>query len=451
MAYVSINPWNGETLARYETLSAEAIKDRLAQSEQAFGRWSRSPIADRCQALNKLADALKHQREKLAGLITAEMGKPITESRAEVDKCILCCRYYAEQAEQMLQPKEISSPAKRSFVRIDPAGTVLGLMPWNYPFWQVFRYAVPNLALGNAVLLRHASGTGGCAQAMELLFEPEAFPPGIFQNLYVEHEAVESVIAHRAVTGVTLTGSEQAGAAVAAVAGRYLKKSVLELGGSNAFLVLQGADLEEAVAGAVQARMVNAGQSCIAAKRFIVEAPLYQAFAERFAQALAEISIGDPMLDETRLGPLARESFAETLQDQLKDSLRAGAVLLAGGGCSGARHEATLIGDVTPGMRAFDEETFGPLAALVRARDAGHALELANQSRFGLGMSIYSGSEEQALSLAARADDGAVFLNSPVVSDPRHPFGGTKASGYGRELSREGLLEFANIKTVVIR
>ncbi|MBI1193149.1 MAG: aldehyde dehydrogenase family protein [Bacteroidetes bacterium] len=451
MAYVSINPWSEETLARYETLSTAVVQEKLHQSERAFREWRQTPLADRCQALDNLAAILEQQREQLARLITAEMGKPITESRAEVDKCALCCRYYAQEAEQMLQSREVPTQAKRSFVRADPSGTILGIMPWNYPLWQVFRYAIPNLALGNAILLRHASGTGGCAQAIASLFDTGAFPSGIFQNLYIDHESVEGVIAHRSVTGVTLTGSEQAGASVAALAGRYLKKSVMELGGSNAFLVLQGADLQQAVDGAVQARMVNAGQSCIAAKRFIVEAPVYDEFADRFAQALSGLSIGDPMLEETRLGPLAREHFAQLLQEQLRDSLHAGAVLLAGGSCSGARHQATLIGEVTPGMRAFDEETFGPLAALVRARDAEHALELANQSRFGLGMSIYSGSEAQALSLAARAADGAVFVNAPVVSDPRLPFGGSKASGYGRELSQEGLLEFANIKTVVIR
>jgi len=451
MPYVSINPWTGQTLNRYPSLQPTEVDQCLDQAERAFKIWSQTPLETRCQALLDLAGRLEQRRELLAAFITAEMGKPMRESRAEVDKCAWCCRYYAEQAPVLLQPRPVETNARQSFVRADPAGIVLGIMPWNFPLWQVFRYAVPNLALGNGVLLRHASSTGGCACAIASLFETEAFPPGIFQNLYLEHDSVEKVMAHRAVSGVTLTGSEKAGAAVAALAGRYLKKSVLELGGSNAFLVLQGADLDLAVADAVQARLVNAGQSCIAAKRFIVEAPLYEAFAHRFAEALSACKVGDPMLDETRLGPLASREAARHLEEQLQASLSSGAVLLAGGHVEGTRFEATLLGEVTPGMRVFDEETFGPLAALTRARDAEHALELAHASRYGLGLSIYCGSERQGLSLAARAADGAVFINAPVLSDPRLPFGGTKASGYGRELSREGLLEFANIKTVLLR
>jgi succinate-semialdehyde dehydrogenase/glutarate-semialdehyde dehydrogenase len=451
MPYVSTNPWTGQTLDRYPSLSASELDDCLGLAEQAFKIWRRTPLETRCQALLVLAARLEQRRELLASLITVEMGKPIRESRAEVDKCAWCCRYYAEQAPLLLQPRQVETDARQSFVRADPAGVVLGIMPWNFPCWQVFRYAVPNLVLGNGVLLRHASSTGGCAQAIASLFETDAFPPGIFQNLYLEHDSVDNVMAHRAVSGVTLTGSETAGAAVAALAGRYLKKSVLELGGSNAFVVLQGADLDQAVADAVQARLVNAGQSCIAAKRFIVETPLYEAFARNFAEAMAAINVEDPMLEETRLGPLASRQAASHLDQQLQASLSAGAVLLAGGQVDDTRFAPTLLGEVMPGMRAFDEETFGPLATLTRARNPEHALELAHASRYGLGLSIYSNSAQEGLSLAAQVADGAVFLNAPVVSDPRLPFGGTKASGYGRELSREGLLEFANIKTVLLR
>ncbi len=451
MAYRSVNPYTGQILAQYPHLSPGELADLLNRSAEAQRAWRRIPVAERCAALGQLAAALEHHRDTLARLITAEMGKPLAESLAELDKCAWVCRYYAERTAAWLEPERVATEARDSYVRLDPMGLVFGIMPWNFPFWQVFRYAVPNLALGNGVLLRHASGVGGCALAIEDLMHRAGITQAVFSNLFISHDQVEAVIAQPAVCGVTLTGSERAGSAVATLAGRYLKKSVMELGGSNAMVVLADADLEQAVQAAVSGRFINAGQSCIAAKRIIVEEPVYEAFAEAFTAAVSALPFGDPMDPQTRIGPLAREELARELMQMQEEALQKGARLRCGGKRQGALYEPTVLDGVKPGMAVLEQETFGPLAPLIRARDAEHALELAAQSPYGLGTSLMTADTRRAEELAARLADGAVFINGPVVSDPRLPFGGTGLSGYGRELARDGLTEFANRKTVVVR
>ena len=449
--FKSINPHNGEELARYREHGADEVHAMLEKSKAAFSRWREVPLAERCRLLAEAAAVLRRNAEKYARTITLEMGKPIRESRAEVEKCAWVCDYYAERAESFLAPEHIATDADESYVRCDPIGAVLAIMPWNFPFWQVIRFAAPTLTAGNTGLLKHASNVFGCATHIEELFREAGFPDGVFQNLLIGHGQIETIIASDAVMAVTLTGSEAAGSSVAAIAGRELKKSLLELGGSNAFILWPDADLDKAVATAVTARMLNAGQSCIAAKRFIVVESIYDEFAGRLAEAMGALRAGDPIDEATQVGPLARADLAEELQQQVSRSIEAGARLLLGGGHKGAYFEPTVLGAVTPGMPAFDEETFGPVAAIVRARDEDHAFELANMSSFGLGLTLCTADLDKARGYAERVADGAFFVNELVKSDPRLPFGGTKRSGYGRELARDGMLEFVNRKTVYMK
>ena len=451
MKYQSINPWSGEQLDSWPLMTELELDQILRESHDRYLHWCESSLDDRCALLLRLAERLQIRREDLARRITLEMGKPISESLAEIDKCIWVCTYYAENAQVFLQPQLIATDARESFVRFDPSGMIFGIMPWNYPFWQVFRYAVPNLVAGNVVLLKHASNVGGCALDIESLFLEAGFPPHCFSNLMIPHELVEKVIAHHGVSGITLTGSEKAGSTVAQLAGKHLKKSVMELGGSNAFVVMEDANLSQAVKEGVKSRMLNTGQSCIASKRFLVVEPLFEEFAHMFCEEVARLRKGDPMLERTQLGPMARVDLVEGLQKQIHNSVQLGAKILLGGEHSDAFHQPTVVTDVLPGMPLFEEETFGPVAALVRAHHDEHAFALAGQSRFGLGMTLFTRDLERAKKMARRAGDGAVFINTSVASDPRLPFGGTRMSGYGRELSRDGLLEFLNRKTVVIR
>ncbi len=347
--------------------------------------------------------------------------------------------------------KSIATDAAKSFVRHDPIGSVLAIMPWNFPFWQVFRFAAPTLTAGNTGLLKHAPNVFGCAQQIEEVFTKAGYPSYVFQNLIVHHDETEKIISHETVKAITLTGSEKAGSAVAEISGRYIKKTVLELGGNNAFIVWDDADIDYAVKIALTARMLNCGQSCIAAKRFILVEDIYDEFVTKFTDAVKQLKFGDPLDENTTIGPLARLDLAEQLNNQVKESVAQGAKLLLGGNQNGCYHEATILGDVVPGMAAFDEETFGPLAAMIKAKDIDHAFELSEKSKYGLGVTVCTKNTEKALEYANRVSDGAYFINEMVKSDPRLPFGGTKNSGYGRELSKDGMMEFVNRKTVYVK
>lgn len=451
MEFNSINPYNGQVVGRYSLLSKQELEEKLEKSRIAFESWREVPLSERCRLLKKAGSVLRDHVAEYARMISLEMGKPILESRSEVNKCAWVCDYYAENASTLLADESISTDADTSFVRHDPIGAVLAIMPWNFPFWQVFRYAAPTLTAGNTGLLKHAPNVFGCAQQIEEVFSRAGYPPYVFQNLIVHHDQTEEIISNDAVKAVTLTGSERAGSAVAEIAGRYIKKSVLELGGNNAFIVWEDADIDKAVKIALTARMLNCGQSCIAAKRFILMEGIYDQFVLKFTRAVKELKSGDPMQESTSYGPLARIDLADQLNRQVKESVARGAKLLLGGNQTGCYHEPTILGDVVPGMAAFDQETFGPLAAMVKARDINHAFALSENSKYGLGVTVCTKNTDKALKYADQVSDGAYFINELVKSDPRLPFGGTKNSGYGRELAKDGMMEFVNRKTVYVR
>lgn len=447
----TLNPATGAVLAEYPELTDAELEAKVAAAHAAYPAWRDSGFADRAALMAAAARVLRRDAADLARLITLEMGKPIKEARGEVEKCAWVCDWYAENAALLLQPEPAPSDAKKSFVRFDPLGVILAVMPWNFPFWQVFRFAAPTLMAGNVGMLKHAESSMGCAKAIEDVFRKAGCPEGVFTALMLRRDRIDKLIHDRRVMGASLTGSVEAGRSVGRAAGDALKPCVLELGGSDPFVVLADVDLDKATTGAVAGRMINTGQSCIAAKRFIVEAPVYDAFVEGFAKKIGALVMGDPLDDKTQVGPLARAEFVEPLHDQVERSVRAGARLVIGGqrvGAKGAYYAPTLLADVTPGMAAFDEETFGPVAAVIRARDAEHAVALANQTVFGLGASIWTGDPARGEKLAARIEAGHVAVNGTVRSDPRLPFGGIKDSGYGRELSRYGILAFVNTKTV---
>lgn len=448
MEFKSIDPYTGSIIATHQAHTPVEVEERLNNAQSAFEDWRKIPIAQRAQYMTSLALVLRTNVEEYARTITLEMGKPITESRAEVLKCAWVCEYYASNAESFLRPDTIETDAQLSLVRHDPIGCVFAIMPWNFPFWQVFRFAAPTLMAGNTAVLKHASNVFGCAKLIGQAFLDAGFPEGVFQNLFVHHDLTESIIAHSAIRAVTITGSEKAGSVVASIAGRHLKRSLLELGGSNAFIVWPDADIDQAVETALMARMLNCGQSCIAAKRFILIDSIYDAFVSRFSERISSLRVGDPKLDTTQVGPLARLDLSDELQIQVQLSLAQGAELLLGGTQNGCFHQPTVLGNVTPQMAAFSEETFGPLAAMVRANDIDDAFRLSELSPFGLGVTVCTKNIEKAISMADRVSDGAYFINELVKSDPRLPFGGTKRSGYGRELAKDGILEFVNRKTV---
>ncbi len=450
----SVDPNTGAPIHDYPDHDDAAVGRALDAAGAAHRDWRDATFADRAAVLRAAAGALRDQRERLAALMTAEMGKPIVQSDSEVEKCAGACEYFAEHAERYLAIEFIPTDASRSYVRHDPLGVLLAIMPWNFPFWQVFRAAAPALMAGNGMVLKHASNVPGCALAIEDVFRRAGAPAGLFTTLLIDAERAEALIDDPRIAAVTLTGSEGAGRAIARRAGAALKPCVLELGGSDAFLVLEGADVDAVAQHAVQARLINNGQSCIAAKRFIVVAGAAEAFEHMFAARMAAANVGNPADRTVELGPLARADLRDQLHDIVTRSVAAGARLVTGGqplARPGYFYAPTVLAGVEPGMAAFDEETFGPVAAVTRARDAGHAVELANHSRYGLGASIWTNDAPRAEALAAHIEAGSVFVNGIVKSDPRLPFGGVKASGYGRELSAAGIREFVNLKTVWVR
>ncbi len=451
MEFKSINPFNGKEVGSFEALTADELTQKLTLSTRAFGAWRNVSIEDRAALMVKAGELLRANREEYALMITLEMGKPITESRNEITKCAWVCDYYATHAASFLADEQIETDAQKSFVRHDPIGTVFAIMPWNFPFWQVFRFAAPTIIAGNTVLLKHAANVFGCATLIESIFLKAGFPAGVFQNLIVHLDWNEQIIAHDALQSVSLTGSEKAGSSVAALAGKYIKKTVLELGGNNAFIVWEDADIDAAVKTAVTARMLNCGQSCIAAKRFILLEGIYDEFVLKFTHAVSQLVAGDPMDEATTIGPLARMDLAETLQRQVKESIALGARLVWGGAQHGTTHQPTILCDVNPSMPVFNEETFGPLAAIIKVKTHEEAFQLANQSRFGLGLTVCTKNTTKAMEMASFVSDGAYFINDLVKSDPRLPFGGTKYSGYGRELAKDGILEFVNRKVVYLK
>ena len=447
---VSVNPYTGKELFNFDALSDQDIQARLGLSGQAFPSWKAEPLHERCQKLLKAGAVLRARKAELARIITLEMGKPISQSEAEIEKCAWLCDYYAQQAPAHLREEYFETDAELSYVRFDPLGAILGVMPWNYPFWQVFRFAVPALTAGNTVLLKHASNVWKCGELIDEIFCEAGYPDGVFQFLPIPGDRVGEVLEHPAVQAVSLTGSKPAGGAVASRAAGLIKKSVLELGGSNALVVFEDADLDRTLDTCIQARFQNTGQSCIAGKRLLVQESIAGPFLERLLEKVKALRSGDPEDPDTFIGVLAREDLAKDLEKQMQDSLALGARLRCGGQRRGAYFEPTVLDGVLPGMPAFDEETFGPLLAVTSFKTEGEALSLVSRSEFGLGVSLFTASRERALRLIPQLDEGAVFVNELVKSDPRLPFGGVKISGYGRELSREGIREFVNRKTVYL-
>jgi succinate-semialdehyde dehydrogenase/glutarate-semialdehyde dehydrogenase len=446
------NPATGEVLSTFNALTWTDIDSLLASAAQAQKAWRSTDVAARAILLRNVASLLRDEADDHARLITDEMGKPLAEARAEVLKCALTCDFYANHAEEFLKPQHIPTEAVTSYVAYQPLGLIFAVMPWNFPYWQVIRFAAPALAAGNGGVLKHASNVTGSALALESVFQRAGFPEHLFSTIVVEdYDLVERVIADPRVAAVTLTGSEKAGAAIASAAGAALKKTVLELGGSDPFVVLADADLDAVIPQAVKGRFVNSGQSCLAAKRFIVDASKYAGFEDRIVKAVDALLAGNPLEEATQIGPLAKPGFVDDLDRQVQESIAMGARLLTGGhriAGPGNFYAPTVLADVTPEMPVFAEETFGPVLALIKANGPENAIELANDSRYGLAASVWTEDMTAGLELGSRIASGALFVNGVVASDPRLPFGGVKMSGYGRELSREGMLEFMNARTV---
>jgi succinate-semialdehyde dehydrogenase/glutarate-semialdehyde dehydrogenase len=454
MTIQTVNPANEELLATYSFLSTQEIFDKLDQGHQAYLSWRRSDFSMRKKLMRQLTHLLRDKHHELAVLMSCEMGKPITAGKAEIEKCARLCEHYIEHAEEYLAPRFIQTEMRVAKVCYNPLGLVFGIMPWNFPFWQVFRFAVPSLLAGNAVVLKHAPISSGTGNQMEQLFNEAGFPQHLFQHFIVNNEGASTVIEHPSVIAVTLTGSERAGRSVASQAGKYLKKSVLELGGCDPYLVLEDADLDLAAQHIVNSRLNNTGQVCIAAKRVIAINSVEKELVDKIIHHMSLFTLGDPLDPKTQLGPLARKDLRDTLQIQVEKSLKQGAKLLSGGIIpkgKGFFYPPTLLTEVKPGMTAFDEELFGPVIAICSAEDEAEAITLANTGPYGLGAAVFTKDLERGERIAMEEiEAGACFVNALVSSDPRLPFGGIKNSGYGRELSKEGILEFVNTKTIVV-
>ena len=454
MAIASINPADGRTIKSFESLSETQIDEKLQLAAETFRVYRHTTFAARESMMTRAAEILETEKHDFARLMTLEMGKPIKGAIAEAEKCALVCRYYAEHARQHLADRVVETNASKSYVRFEPLGPVLAVMPWNFPFWQVFRFAAPALMAGNVGLLKHASNVPQCALAIEDIFLRAGFPAGAFQTLLVGSEAVPRILEDRRVVAATLTGSEPAGRSVAGIAGKQIKKTVLELGGSDPFIVMPSAKLAEAVTTAVKARTINNGQSCIAAKRFIVATEIYEEFEHRFVEEMKALCVGDPLNESTDIGPLATEQILKDVDEQVKLSVAVGAIVLTGGkqvDRIGNFYEPTVLVNVPPDSPAAAQEVFGPVAMLFRVKDIDEAITLANATSFGLGAAAWTNEVNEQKRFVEELEAGSVFINGMVASDPRLPFGGIKNSGYGRELSEFGIHEFVNIKTVWIK
>ncbi len=451
MSFRSVNPATGEVLETFEETAPAAIDDILERADVASREWRRRPVTERAERLRAAGRVLRERKDEYARTMALEMGKPLAQGVGEAEKCAWVCDFYAEHGATLLADEPRPSDATRSYVRFEALGPVLAIMPWNFPFWQVFRFAAPALVAGNASILKHAPNVPRCAVEIETVFHDAGFPDGLFRAVFLSNEGAGRVIADGRVRAVTLTGSDRAGSQVAEQAGRHLKKTVLELGGSDPFIVLDDADLERAAATAAEARLINSGQSCIAAKRFIVVDHVADAFLERFTTAMRARKVGDPLDPATQVGPQARLDLREKLHSQVQESVKRGAQVILGGQLPvgrGAFYPPTVLVAVEPGMPVFDQETFGPVAAVIRAKDEVDAIRVANASAYGLGAAVWTRDAQRGERVAREIEAGSVYVNGLVKSDPRLPFGGVKRSGYGRELSKEGLREFVNVKTV---
>ncbi|MBB4125361.1 succinate-semialdehyde dehydrogenase/glutarate-semialdehyde dehydrogenase [Xanthomonas translucens] len=453
MPYDTVNPATGQVDYSLELMDAAAVEQRLAASAQAFRAWAETPLEQRGALLRQVGAQLRARREELQRVMTAEMGKLRKEALAEIDKCADACDYYAEHAVDYLREQPVATDAQRSYVRYEPLGCVLAVMPWNFPLWQVFRFLAPALMAGNVALLKHASNVPRCADAIHAALAAAGVPAGVFDVLHIDNDQAAEVLRDARIAAVTLTGSERAGRSIAANAGDQLKKCVMELGGSDAFVVLDDADLDTTVAAAVKSRFDNAGQTCIAAKRFVVVEAIADEFVRRFVAAAAERRLGDPQDDATTLAPLARQDLRDELHKQVQASIAKGAAVLLGGAPDATTHAgypATILDNVVPGMPAYDEELFGPVAAILRVADEAEAVRVANDTSFGLGGSVWSADRARGERIARQLQCGAAFVNAIVKSDVRLPFGGIKRSGFGRELAEHGIHEFMNIKSVYV-
>jgi len=459
MAIASINPATAETLQTFEPLSQQQLDDKIKLAREIFHSYRRTSFADRAQMMLRAAEILEAEKKDFGRVMTLEMGKPINSAVQEAEKCAWVCRYYAENAERHLAGETVETNATNSFVRFQPLGVVLAVMPWNFPFWQVFRYAAPGLMAGNVGLLKHSSNVPQCALAIEDIFRRAGFPEGAFQTLLIGSDQVQSVLEDSRVAAATLTGSEPAGRSVASIAGKQIKKTVLELGGSDPFIVMPSADLEAAVTTAVKARTINNGQSCIAAKRFVVHTQVYDEFEKRFVEIMKRLRVGDPLIESTDIGPLATEQILKDIVEQVQVSVAAGAKILTGGQKFKAEgdlergyfYEPTVLVDIPKGSPAYQDEIFGPVASLFRVANIDEAIELGNATPFGLGSAAWTNEDAERDRFIEGLEAGTVFINGMVASDPRLPFGGIKHSGYGRELGVFGIREFVNVKTIWIK
>lgn len=444
------NPYTGKKITEYQYFTADSIAATTQEASQAYSQWRNLSIDNRLKFIKNLIASLDKSKNKLSLKCSEEMGKPVKQAVAEVEKCIMLCNYYLDNAKAFLAPTPAPSDAVESYIVYEPLGVVLGVMPWNFPYWQVFRFAIPTIIAGNTVMVKHASNVAGCALLIEQLFQDAGFPDGVYKNLLISGDQVEAVIKDPAIRAVSLTGSEKAGASVASAAASDIKKAVLELGGSNAFIVCADADMEKAVPIAVTARMQNTGQSCIAAKRFLVHTSVYDNFLDEFKKQVEALKAGDPMDNKTDVGPLARVDLAEEIEKQVNDSVAMGAKVLLGGKRSGAFYKPTILTNIHPDMPVFKEEVFGPVAVVMPFAHFEEAVTLSNTTEFGLGVQVFTKDVDLIKQQLHLFEEGAVFVNAMVKSDPALPFGGVKKSGFGRELAENGIREFVNVKTVYI-